>query len=65
MNRDIFCNDCGTYVGTIRDAKLMKGLKFICPKCLPDEEEYNNEEGLYNSNDFSNIFNSIFKKGFK
>jgi hypothetical protein len=32
-DRDIFCDTCGNFVGTIRDAKLRKGLKFICPDC--------------------------------
>jgi hypothetical protein len=61
MNRDIFCYDCNTYVGTIRDAKLMKGLKFLCPNCCPDEMEEPTEsfKNVFDDS-FGDIFGSIF-----
>ena len=31
--REMFCTGCNKYVGEIRDAKLLKGVKFLCPKC--------------------------------
>ena len=31
--RTIRCQECDAYVGTIRDAKLMKDLVFVCPSC--------------------------------
>lgn len=31
--RKIFCTGCNKYLGDIRDAKLLKGIKFLCPKC--------------------------------
>ena len=31
--RKIFCTGCNKYLGEIRDAKLLKGIKFLCPKC--------------------------------
>jgi Zn finger protein HypA/HybF involved in hydrogenase expression len=33
MTRKIQCTDCNTPCGEIRDASLLKGLKFICGKC--------------------------------
>jgi|GEM_PF-1148648 len=29
----IHCKDCGTYLGEIRDAKLKKGMTFVCGDC--------------------------------
>ena len=31
--RKIHCHICGQYVGIIRDAKLMKGIAFLCRDC--------------------------------
>ena len=31
--RKIFCTGCEKYLGEIRDAKLLRGIKFLCPKC--------------------------------
>lgn len=31
--RKIFCTGCNKYVGDIRDARLLKGIKFLCPEC--------------------------------
>ena len=30
---DIYCIDCDTHVGLIRDAKLRKGIVFLCNSC--------------------------------
>ena len=34
--RHILCVKCNKYVGLIRDAKLMKGLTFLCPSCTAE-----------------------------
>jgi len=39
--RTIRCYKCDVYVGTIRDAKLMKGLLFVCPICEEQNKESN------------------------
>ena len=31
--RKIFCTGCEKYLGEIRNAKLLKGIEFLCPKC--------------------------------
>jgi len=37
---NVYCYKCTRYVGTIRNAKLMKNLSYICPKCLEIENQY-------------------------
>ncbi len=37
-DKTIHCKICGKYVGVIRDAKLIKGLVFICPTCSSEYE---------------------------
>ena len=32
-DREINCEECHTYLGVIRDAKLKKGMVHICEKC--------------------------------
>lgn len=61
-DREINCCECGRHVGIIRDAKLMKGLKFICPTC--DNHNNNKEDDIarYASGDFADIFGDIFKR---
>jgi hypothetical protein len=65
--RIIYCYKCNVYVGTIRDAKLMKGLSFICATCVKKEKQ-DTTLNIPKSNDaFNNlftesIFNDIFKK---
>lgn len=33
MARKIHCAECTKYLGEIRDAKLMKGMAHLCPRC--------------------------------
>jgi predicted SprT family Zn-dependent metalloprotease len=33
MSRKIHCMACGKYQGEIRDAKLARGIKYICAHC--------------------------------
>jgi hypothetical protein len=49
--RKIYCMFCGRFVGLIRDAKLMKGLKFVCRYCPKKSKE---EEAFFQG------FNKIF-----
>ena len=32
-NRKIYCIACNRPLGEIRDAKLLKGIKYLCPDC--------------------------------
>lgn len=63
-DREISCCKCGRHVGIIRDAKLMKGLKFICPSCCVVDEK-----GDYfkptDKSDFNDMFGGLFKDVFK
>jgi len=34
----IHCKDCGTYLGEIRDAKLKKGMTFVCEGCTRERD---------------------------
>jgi predicted RNA-binding Zn-ribbon protein involved in translation (DUF1610 family) len=41
-DRQFFCKTCGVNVGIIRDARLMKGVTFQCPKCsIPPKQKFN------------------------
>lgn len=33
MEREIRCIGCNKYLGVIRDAKLLKGIVYLCPAC--------------------------------
>lgn len=50
--RKIYCMTCDCYVGTLRDAKLMKDLGFLCPNCQPKPRDSS-------SNGFMDMFNSV------
>lgn len=34
----VYCCDCQTFCGDIRDAKLRKNLRFICDRCHSSRE---------------------------
>lgn len=59
-DREISCCKCGKHVGTIRDAKLMKGLKFICPTCDVRSSSREDDISRYASSGFADIFGDIF-----
>jgi hypothetical protein len=66
--RKIYCSVCDKYVGEIRDATLIKGLKYICSSC--DNEDVQIKDDFYhsaspNKSDFTSIFNDIFKNKYK
>jgi len=67
-SRKIYCTICGKYVGEIRDATLIKGLKYICSSCDINDNQI--KDDFYHSssstkNDFTSIFNDIFKNKYK
>lgn len=69
-DRKIYCNSCSIYVGTIRDASLMKNLKFVCSSCNERQIQRDKFKGQDTfssdgSEDFNNIFNNIFNSKFK
>lgn len=37
--RHIHCIKCSTYLGVIRDAKIMKGITYCCPRCSIDKKD--------------------------
>lgn len=59
-DREINCCQCGKHVGIIRDAKLMKGLKFICPMCDNQSHQRDDDIAGYTSGNFADIFGDIF-----
>jgi DNA-directed RNA polymerase subunit RPC12/RpoP len=66
--RKIYCKECGRYVGTIKDAKLMKGLGFVCPHCntksdTPQSSWIDNMLKSVDSNGaFGEVFGDLFGK---
>lgn len=54
--RKIFCVKCNKYLGEIRDARLLKEIKFLCPKC--DTKRMSSE--LYQKMNKQTSFGSIF-----
>lgn len=56
-DRQIHCIKCSTYLGVIRDARLMKGILFLCPKCnISTLEDDHHQSSVY---DFGKIFEGI------
>lgn len=56
MSRKIHCRDCGKYLGEVRDAKLAKGIKYICAVC---SAQTNNHASF----DFASELNKYKYKG--
>ena len=52
---DIYCIECDTHVGLIRDAKLRKGIVFLCSGC--------NQDRLESKESSSHTDNTIHIKG--
>lgn len=63
--RKIYCNECDKYVGEIRDATLMKGIKYLCPSCCSSNLKEDNYSSSMPKSDFNSIFNDIFKNKYK
>jgi phage FluMu protein Com len=47
--REINCFKCNRKVGVIRDASLMKNLKYICPSCQDDISQKIQENNIMDS----------------
>lgn len=69
--RVIHCIVCKVYVGTIRDAKLMKGLTFVCPTCAESKIQKNSDitedygeafKQMFGNNGFDAFLGDLFKK---
>ena len=52
----IYCSGCNKYLGTIRDATLYKGIKYLCPEC----ETKRVASDIYNETQNKNPFESLF-----
>lgn len=64
VERKIYCQFCDCYVGTLRDASLMKGLVYTCVSCQEPADEFisskdKGESPSFMDNDFMNIFSDI------
>ncbi len=63
--RSIFCKDCSTSLGTIRDARLRKDIVYFCTPCDNRRNEWlsqladKNQRSEYGG-DFSDIFGDVF-----
>ena len=68
LERIIHCHICKVYVGTIRDARLMKGLIFTCPTCHETthkkDDMFEDLLGDTTSNTFGDLFGDIFSTPF-
>lgn len=62
-DREIHCTRCRTYLGTIRDAKLKKGMTHLCGNC---DTAFKAVEMMHknktNDSPFGDMFGDIFKK---
>jgi hypothetical protein len=54
----IFCSLCKKYLGEIRDAKLRKGIAFLCDEC----ETKRIASGMRKKIDIDDFFGGIFTK---
>ena len=70
-DRHIHCSSCSTYLGVIRDARLMKGIKYLCPTCITpdafDEDVFANPK--WNDSDIKtpgieDVLGDLFKNVF-
>lgn len=53
--RKIFCV-CGKYLGVIRDAKLLKGIVFLCPNCEVKRKASDLHEKTQKKSPFEDLF---------
>jgi hypothetical protein len=54
----IFCGICKKYLGEIRDAKLRKGIAFLCAEC----ETKRIASGMRKKSDIKDFFGGILRK---
>ena len=55
MKSKITCTDCGRDCGEIRDASLLKGLKFLCGPCDLKRDD------VPHLDSFNKLYETIFK----
>ncbi len=61
MKKTIYCKGCNTYLGEIRDAKLKKGIVYLCSNC--DTKRIASDLGKKEKPiDYMDLFGDIFKK---
>ena len=60
----IYCKGCNIYLGEIRDAKLKKGIVYLCSDC-DTKRVASDMVNKPNNNSYDNIFGDIFGGGFK
>lgn len=65
--KKIICKECNKYLGEIRDAKLRKGISFLCKECTEYFEIGNQESNQeYKKSNLDNLdvpdfFKDIFR----
>lgn len=60
MARKIFCSECKTYLGEIRDAKLKKDMAHLCAKCESARRLMKTAMGT-KDNPLKDLFGDLFK----
>ncbi len=62
-DRTIYCKSCNVYLGIIRDAKLRKGIVYLCGNCETKRlaSDMMNKTKLP-ENDYMDIFKGMFNK---
>lgn len=62
MSRKIYCSECKTFLGEIRDAKLKKNMACLCSKCESARKLMKTAVGIKgNSNPLGDMFGGMFK----
>lgn len=61
-DRKIYCAGCDTYLGVVRDAKLRKGVVFLCKNCEIKRVALELQRKTKPSVDMGDLFGGIFKK---
>jgi Zn finger protein HypA/HybF involved in hydrogenase expression len=56
----IQCTECSRKCGEIRDASLLKGLKFICPQCESKRIKAKADKFLGKGQNKSNVVDELF-----
>ena len=65
MIRKIYCAECTTYLGEIRDATLKKGMIYLCIKCEETRNLLKATIGRKGNNPVMDMFTDIFDKPLK
>lgn len=60
MTKKINCTECSRSCGEIRDASLLKGLKFICPTCESKRIKKKVGEFINKENGTSDFLEQVF-----